>query len=293
MKTETLFPIRMLGFGFYWAWLFLVGVSPTPVLEGASQLVYPLEAMELLFRLAGIALIIVFSAWLSSVTGRMFLLCMGSVVGPLASVLLIAFGASPLTIALVACADASIFMLWLSFFGHMKLGETALYMTLSYAMGSILFVCITWAGLEAARACAVALPVLSGITFIFSNKLYEHESGESGAILSEMRPNGHREAPIFPYITRMTAALGLYAILFGMVTSTAVCNGFSGAVAGPYIEAPCCIGLGLAIALIFNSKKKARGIYTSTASSPSPSPSASRCSSSPSTTRSSLQTYSS
>ena len=58
MKTETLFPIRMLGFGFYWAWLFLVGVSPTPVLEGASQLVYPLEAMELLFRLAGIALII-------------------------------------------------------------------------------------------------------------------------------------------------------------------------------------------------------------------------------------------
>lgn len=261
MKTETLFPIRMLGFGFYWAWLFLVGVSPTPVLEGASQLVYPLEAMELLFRLAGIALIIVFSAWLSSVTGRMFLLCMGSVVGPLASVLLIAFGASPLTIALVACADASIFMLWLSFFGHMKLGETALYMTLSYAMGSILFVCITWAGLEAARACAVALPVLSGITFIFSNKLYEHESGESGAILSEMRPNGHREAPIFPYITRMTAALGLYAILFGMVTSTAVCNGFSGAVAGPYIEAPCCIGLGLAIALIFNSKKKARGIY--------------------------------
>lgn len=261
MKTETLFPIRMLGFGFYWAWLFLVGVSPTPVLESIPQLAYPLEAMELLFRLAGIALIIVFSAWLSSVTGRMFLLCMGSVIGPLASGLLIVFGATPLMIALIACADASIFMLWLSFFGNMKLGETALYMTLSYAMGSILFVCITWAGPEAARACAVALPVLSGITFLFSNKLYEHESGASGAILSEMRPNGHREAPIFPYITRMTAALGLYALLFGMVTSTAICNGFSGTVAGPYIEAPCCIGLGLAIALIFNSKKKARGIY--------------------------------
>lgn len=260
MKAETLFPVRMLGFGFYWAWLFLVGVSPTPIL-GALQPEQPIEAMELLFRLLGIVLIIVFSAWLSSARGRMFLLCVGSIVGSLGSGAMIAFGASPLTIALVACADASIFMLWLSFFGHMKLGETALYMTLSYAVGSILFVCIAWAGAEAANACALLLPLLSGITFFYSNKLYQHETGSSGTILSEMRANGHREAPIFPYISRMTTALGLYALVFGLITSMAVSNGLSGGIAGPYIEAPCCIGLGIALALIYNSKKKARGIY--------------------------------
>ncbi len=262
MKVETLFPIRMLGFGLYWAWLFLVGVSPTPILDIEAEPTFPLEAMELLFRLMGIALIIVFSAWLSSVKGRMFLLCVGSIVGSMSSALLVGFEATPITIALVACADASIFMLWLSFFGHMKLGETALYMTLSYAVGSLLFVCIMGIGDEAARICAIVLPFLSGITFLYSNKLYEHEAGSSSTtFLSEMRTNGNREAPIFPYITRMTAALGLYALLFSLITSTAVCNGFSGDIAGPYIEAPCCIGLGIAIALIYNSKKKARGIY--------------------------------
>ena len=97
-------------------------------------------------------------------------------------------------------------MLWLSFFGHMKLGETALYMTLSYAVGSLLFVCIMGIGDEAARICAIVLPFLSGITFLYSNKLYEHEAGSSSTtFLSEMRTNGNREAPIFPYITRMTA----------------------------------------------------------------------------------------
>lgn len=261
MKVETLFPVRMLGFGLYWAWLFLVGVSPTPIIDAASQPVPPLEVTELFFRLIGIALIILFSSWLSSVRGRVLLLVIGSIVGSLASGLMVAFGAAPLTIALVACADASIFMLWLSFFGHMKLGETALYMTLSYATGSILFVIIACAGPAAKDVCAMLLPVLSGVTFLFSSKLHEHRSGSSGAILGEMRSSTQRETPIFAYGKKITVALGLYALLFGMVTSTAVSNGFSGDVAGPYIEAPCCIGLGIAIALIFNSKKKARGIY--------------------------------
>ena len=58
MRTSELFSVRMLGFGFFWAWLFLVAVSPSPLfgqLTGPGGT--PFELWELCFRL--LALVVV------------------------------------------------------------------------------------------------------------------------------------------------------------------------------------------------------------------------------------------
>ena len=52
LRTSKLFSVRMLGFGFFWAWLFLVAVSPSPLfgqLTGPGGT--PFELWELCFRL--------------------------------------------------------------------------------------------------------------------------------------------------------------------------------------------------------------------------------------------------
>lgn len=135
MKSENLFPARLLGFGFYWAWLFLVGVSPSPVMGLVTYEGVPFEAVELAFRLLAILAIVALARPLASNAGRRILLLACMVLGPVATVsLLVADGAAGIgATALLACVDAATFMLWLCFFGHMKVGETALYVALSYA----------------------------------------------------------------------------------------------------------------------------------------------------------------
>ena len=47
------FPLRYLGFGFFWAWLFLVGISPSPLFGDIVCISgIPFEAFELAARSA-------------------------------------------------------------------------------------------------------------------------------------------------------------------------------------------------------------------------------------------------
>ena len=234
MKSENLFPARLLGFGFYWAWLFLVGVSPSPVMGLVTYEGVPFEAVELAFRLLAILAIVALARPLASNAGRRILL--------------------------LACVDAATFMLWLCFFGHMKVGETALYVALSYAAGALL--CLVVMNMEsgAASACAAVLPVLSGCSFLLSNRFYAQQTG-SPAMFSEEAAEAGESETVFPYMNRMACALALYALLFGLATSTAVCNGIGGPYTGPYIEAPCCLALGVLLALVSRSPKHAHKLY--------------------------------
>ena len=174
MKSQNLFPARLLGFGFYWAWLFLIGVSPSPIVGDVSFAGAPFEIWELGFRLASVAAIVAFARQLSSDGGRKVLLAACFVVGPLGTVSLLAAEGGLVigSAALVALADAATFMLWLCFFGHMRVGETALYMALSYAAGALLCIVIMSLDARMALACAAALPVLSGLAFSLSNRFY-------------------------------------------------------------------------------------------------------------------------
>ena len=123
MKSENLFPARLtrvrLGCR---AWLFLVGVSPSPVMGLVTYEGVPFEAVESL-RLQ--------AAGHPGHRGARapFGLERGSphpasgldlAPGPVATVLLlVADGAAGIgATALLACVDAATFMLWLCFFGH-------------------------------------------------------------------------------------------------------------------------------------------------------------------------------
>ena len=262
MKSENLFPARLLGFGFYWAWLFLVGVSPSPVTGLVTYEGVPFEAVELAFRLLAILAIVALARPLASNAGRRILLLACMVLGPVATVsLFMADGAAGIgATALLACVDAATFMLWLCFFGHMKVGETALYVALSYAAGALL--CLVVMNMEsgAASACAAVLPVLSGCSFLLSNRFYAQQTG-SPAMFSEEAAEAGESETVFPYMNRMACALALYALLFGLATSTAVCNGIGGPYTGPYIEAPCCLALGVLLALVSRSPKHAHKLY--------------------------------
>ena len=262
MKSENLFPARLLGFGFYWAWLFLVGVSPSPVTGLVTYEGVPFEAVELAFRLLAILAIVALALPLASNAGRRILLLACMVLGPVATVsLFMADGAAGIgATALLACVDAATFMLWLCFFGHMKVGETALYVALSYAAGALL--CLVVMNMEsgAASACAAVLPVLSGCSFLLSNRFYAQQTG-SPAMFSEEAAKAGESETVFPYMNRMACALALYALLFGLATSTAVCNGIGGPYTGPYIEAPCCLALGVLLALVSRSPKHAHKLY--------------------------------
>ena len=193
MKSQNLFPARLLGFGFYWAWLFLIGVSPSPIVGDVSFAGAPFEIWELGFRLASVAAIVAFARQLSSDGGRKVLLAACFVVGPLGTVSLLAAEGGLVigSAALVALADAATFMLWLCFFGHMRVGETALYMALSYAAGALLCIVIMSLDARMALACAAALPVLSGLAFSLSNRFYTKETGEP-SMFSHGQPGGGR-----------------------------------------------------------------------------------------------------
>ena len=56
MKLNQMFPVRLLGFGLYWAWLFLVTVSPSPAFGVVECLGLPFELVELAMRLAFVCL---------------------------------------------------------------------------------------------------------------------------------------------------------------------------------------------------------------------------------------------
>lgn len=66
MNNQNMFPLRMLGFGFYWAWLFLTCVSPSLILDQEPVLGLPFEAAELVFRLIFIGAILIVSKKASS-----------------------------------------------------------------------------------------------------------------------------------------------------------------------------------------------------------------------------------
>ena len=66
------FPLRYLGFGFFWAWLFLVGISPSPLFGDLVCISgIPFEAFELAARSA----LLLFA--LAALEGELSGLCYG------------------------------------------------------------------------------------------------------------------------------------------------------------------------------------------------------------------------
>ena len=162
----------MLGFGFYWAWLFLTCVSPSLILEQESVIGLPFESTELIFRLIFIAIILLASKKLSNDLSRKILFVISLACGLLSSALAIT-GITQLaiiTVILLGATDACMFMLWMCFFGNNRIGEVAIYLASSYALGAAVSLLISALNPPIALVCAFLLLVLSCVTYTLSYK---------------------------------------------------------------------------------------------------------------------------
>lgn len=260
MGRHGLFPARMLGFGFYWAWLFLACVTPSLFIGGQYVLGLPLETAELLVRLVFVLVIIAMASKIAAVKLERMLLG-ATLVSSVATSLLFALGSSQFAIAMVffmGIADACMFMLWLCFFGNDRIGQTAIFLSASYAVGAIITLIVRTMPVHILNGCVLALPVISCATFWLSSRGVERaiEEPPSNELSGVPSPS-----PAHPFVRRICIAIGLYALSFALVTSTLFANGISTFFMGPVIEAPCCLLLGIILAFLFWKTKDAQSVY--------------------------------
>ena len=117
------------------------------------------------------------------------------VLGPVATVLLlVADGAAGIgATALLACVDAATFMLWLCFFGHMKVGETALYVGAFVRGGRAPLPGghETWpaARRPPAPPCCPCFPAARSC---FSNRFYAQQTGSPAMFSEEAAGDGRK-----------------------------------------------------------------------------------------------------
>lgn len=243
MKLSQTFPARLLGFGLYWAWLFLIAVSPSPVFGPVECLGLPFELCELFLRLVFIGSFFLLGEKVETTAGRAFLMAVCFFGGPLATVLLSFFHGTGLVIGAalaVSFVDASMFILWLCFFGHMRVGETALYMALSYCLGGVTCLGAQMLPSEAIVPVTAALPLASAIAFYLSNKMYANSEGKHELFSAAKRDVEEKPKP-YPYLSRLGWALALYAFVFSLVSSSLYFGNALCLFPGPLVESGCCV----------------------------------------------------
>ena len=111
---EELFPVRFLGFGLFWAWLFMVGLSPSPLFGNPLCLgSVPFELFELLMRCAVLTLSLALSRPIATNRGKRLYLAVGAIAGMAVTPLLLwGEGATAHSLAalLAAVADVAEFL---------------------------------------------------------------------------------------------------------------------------------------------------------------------------------------
>ena len=264
MKLNQMFPIRLLGFGLYWAWLFLVTVSPSPTFGALECFGQPFELTELALRLAFVCLFFFLWKRLETSKGRMFLLIACAVGGPL-STTAVAFPGSTVLITgiviLVALVDASLFIMWLCFFGHMRVGETALYMALSYFIGGIVCLLVQLAPEQTSIVVAAILPLASATMFYLSNKYYAVQAEKPELFESDVEDNSQDNKDNYRYLLKLAVALGLYAYAFSSTSASLYFGSLSSLLPGSLIESVCCIVLAAVCGVIMFVTKQKEDLY--------------------------------
>ena len=260
VEREGVFSARHTGFSLFWTWLFLVAVSPSPVF-GALSGVYglPFEVPEVAFRILFLLAVLASSRTLATMSGRWILPAACMVSGPLAALALVVSSTGlQVTMAaiLVALAEVSMLIMWLCYFGYSKLGETALLLVSSYAIGSVLCLGLAAAGHVAMVVASVIIPVVSGVLFIVSVR----DSNESlgGFLVVE---EGHEDVKeSLPLSTkRLTVALCLYAFAFAFYSSRTVGSEF-GFAAGPLLQGIASIALAVIVVCLVKLRPE-DGLY--------------------------------
>lgn len=260
IERESVFLTRLTGFSLFWTWLFLVAVSPSPVF-GALSGVYglPFEVPEVAFRILFLLVLFAFSRTLATASGRWILPAACMVSGPLAALgLVVAHTGLQVSMAaiLVALAEVSMLIMWLCFFGYSKLGETALLLVSSYAIGSVLCLGLAAAGHTAMVVASVFIPVVSGLFFIASVR----DSSDSLDRFLVVEEGLEDAKDLLPLSTRrLTVALSLYAFAFAFYSSRTVGSEF-GFAAGPLLQGAASIALAVIVVCLVKLRPE-DGLY--------------------------------
>ena len=263
MRVGQLFPLRLLGFGFYWAWLFLVTLSPSPLIDDTSVLGLPFEPCELALRLIFTILFFLLGTRLASEGGKALLVLIGCLGGPLATMLLLLHPASALAVVSavgVGLVDAATFVLWLSFFGRMHFGGVALYMALSYCIGGVVSLSAQFLAAQAAIALAALLPAISCVSFYLADKL---DASETARERHKPQPAAAaaRWTGLQPYLVRTGIALACFAFMFGLISSQLFAGHGYTHLTGSAIESFDCLLLSAICGALMLSSKQTEDLY--------------------------------
>ena len=252
LLEEGVFPVRFLGFGFFWAWLFIAGLSPSP-LFGSPLCVggIPFELFELLMRCAMLAISLTLSCVIATDRGKYCFLALGAVAGIAVTPLLLWGGseeAHSVAALLTAMTEVSLFLMWLSFFGAMRLGDTLTLLVISYGVGALLFLVALMGGERTLLGASIVFPLLSAAALVFSSRLisrrggtalFDNESTEPPKDEALSEETSIRNVTKSIPALKMTLALVCYSLAFSLLAAMA----FSGSFALPasYLAEPVCI----------------------------------------------------
>lgn len=73
--------------------------------------------------------------------------------------------------------EVSLFLMWLSFFGAMRLGDTLTLLVISYGVGALLFLVALMGGERTLLGASIVFPLLSAAALVFSSRLISRRGG--------------------------------------------------------------------------------------------------------------------
>lgn len=275
LAKSELFPLRFLGFGFFWGWLFLVNLSPSP-LFGAQHGIggIPFEMSELCARIILLIVFATFSHQIANARLRLWFIAASCVLGAATTPAMVLFDGPMVVTAssvFAGIAEVSLFLGWITFFGYMKLGETLLLLVASYAAGAVVSLGSMALGHTAMAFFGTMLPLASLATFVLSQRFYESRRSEHGVTsarastnpptheLTEARTPPRLSPPVTKdsatagksggfsqFLPRVTAGLFLYSFAFALYLGIALF--LSDELAFGYVVEPTCA---IALACVF------------------------------------------
>ena len=214
--AKLAFPLRFLGFGFYWAWMttFWTGTIRSPLgMPTIGQTTLARIAVQAATTVAFI-IAALFARRLMSSSGQGFLVLGGVILGPVGTVVATlghnqTGGGAPIYVVVswvclgVACA--CITLLWGRFYASIGLKRASLYMPLSLVLAVIAGLILGSMQTLAATLLTTLLPVFSvGMFLLVASEL---PTSEEHAVLSRRQPRR--------VLWRMVLAIGVYGTTLG------------------------------------------------------------------------------
>lgn len=268
-KSRDVFPLRYLGFGFFWSWLYAVELTPSPLFGTTLCLGNtPFELTELAIRCVILIGCIIAAKYLVHSTGRRicFIVAIGSSVAA-AACMTIASSPAVCTVAatFVAVAEVVIFLLWLSFFGSMRTGDVFILLVASQASGAALLLIALFLGQTALQVIAFAFPTFSLVALKLSYNLEPSGANEApiennrANISSEPAEEHSGESSLIPTearsLGRTIGALALYSLTFALAESALFSSAAGGTLPGYLTETIDALLLAAAVAAFFAARK--------------------------------------